>query len=541
MPRSLRPLLAPLLLTLLLRPAAQANDGAALEARVVELAAHARARTVLLFGVIGLGSGAVVSPEGTVVTNAHVVAGARYAVAQWADGRSRLMRRRGVDYGRDLAVLEPVDPLPAPVPAFSLGTAPPRAGAWVLGCGYPGGLRTTSDPTVSLGTILPARAGSAAPGPGGILDYRKALRSDLAIFSGNSGGPMLDLEGRLVGINGAVDLERAVSLTIPVDAVRERLATLRDGVVVLPSGARLRPDRGLLRAFYRLTDDLARSLPQRVAEATRRAASIEDAAQRRVARVLPARAPSDELARRALGLPRQRALVRFLRSPAARALIAGDLLLTPLGGPFAVASASRVGERRHLELPGGRAERVATSPADDLALFRLPNAIRAPAFSDAPAAPVGALVYALDAEGPLAAGVVSVPPRPTSATLLARIQQGSGLPRGALALVERLARITGLRALRELAEQLRRAGEVRARFSAGTPPRSFRRVLSVDAPIPPSRLGAPVVDREGRLVGVAAGVAHHGTAYVVPVDRIRAAFRKTLGGTSSPRRRPRLF
>ena len=103
---------------------AQALPGGAdrFEANLTDLAVRAKARTVLIFGLIGLGSGAVVDHQGTVVTNAHVVAGARYAIVQWSDGRSVLAKRLGIDYGNDLAVLRPVDPLQKPVPAFNCNT-----------------------------------------------------------------------------------------------------------------------------------------------------------------------------------------------------------------------------------------------------------------------------------------------------------------------------------------------------------------------------------------------------------------------------------
>src|SRR5438552_991090 len=87
-------------------PAARAEDEKALEARVVKIAHFARARTPVVYGAIGLGSGAVVDAKGTVVTNAHVVVGARIAIVELADGRRWVARRRGIDLERDLAVLE---------------------------------------------------------------------------------------------------------------------------------------------------------------------------------------------------------------------------------------------------------------------------------------------------------------------------------------------------------------------------------------------------------------------------------------------------
>jgi S1-C subfamily serine protease len=147
---------------------ARAQEARDLEASLVHLAERARERTVLIYGVIGLGSGAIVDPSGVVVTNAHVVAGARYAMVQWPDGTTGLARQRGIDYTRDLAVLEPVEPQPRRL-AFTLAPAVPAEGTWVVALGYPGGLQTTGSPTVSLGRVL----GRAAPRRADLLGQQR--------------------------------------------------------------------------------------------------------------------------------------------------------------------------------------------------------------------------------------------------------------------------------------------------------------------------------------------------------------------------------
>ncbi len=538
-----------LALLLLLAPAAAhaqaagTNDVAALERRVVELGAYATERTVLVFGLIGLGSGAVVDHAGTVVTNAHVVAGARYALVQWADGRTVLARRRGIDYARDLAVLEPEQPLARPVPAFALAAGRPAPGSWVVAAGYPGGLRTTPAPTISLGRVLEGAA--QAPEVLGVLDYGDALRTDVPIFSGNSGGPLIDLEGRLVGINGAVELERAVSMTIPIDAVRERLADLQGGVILLPGGRRLDPGRNpVLRSFFRATDAIARQLPQRVAEASRQAlegdalAELDERLGDLVAPRTGEDAPGEALARMARALPRQAALARGCAFREVPGLLTDDgLHLTPIDHLHAVAKASLLGERTTVAVGGRPAQVIATAEADDLALLRLPDPIAAVS-ADAPLRPVGSVAWVRGREGLIAAGIVSVDARPTSASVLARIQQG-GVPEqveGLLELAEQLGERLRIEPLAELVEQVRAALEARRGFAAGTPPRSYPCVLSIDAPLAPSAVGAPVLDREGRLIGVSVGVAHHGTSYVVPMVRVRELFATYTGAPRLPER-----
>ena len=105
-----------------------------------------------------------------------------------------------------------------------------------------------------------------------------------------------------------------------------------------------------------------------------------------------------------------------------------------------------------------------------------------------------------------------------------------------LKMAEELVKRLRIKPLQDLIAQIRQAMETRRQFAAGTPPRSYERVLSIDAPLPPSAAGAPVYDREGRLVGVSVGVAHHGTSYVVPMVQVRWAFAEHLRGTPRPDR-----
>lgn len=504
------------------------------ERRLVDLSEHIRQRTVLIYGLIGLGSGAVVTPDGVVVTNAHVMAGARYGILEWADGTQTLARRRGIDYGRDLAILEPVDPLPGPRPAFGFGGSL-REGTWVLAAGFPGGLRTTPEPTISLGQIKGKGGGSAAPL--GALDYSAAYRSDAPIFSGNSGGPLVDLDGRLVGINGAVDLESATTLTIPVEVVAERLGTLQGGVVMLPGGQTLDPRTNkLLDGYYKLVDSMLRQMPQRVADGSRQAADARERIEERLEDALPKRQASDRLAGVGRMQPRENALLGLYAGPNDFALTTDDgVLLTPIDGRFAVTKASAL-KGPSPRVDGKPAEVVARSEDDDLALLRLP--ITGPKLEDAPLRRVGSLVYlggvtsGVPTAPPFAAGIVSADPRPTSATVLAHIQQG-GIPAPLAKALDLLERLPGLK---DLADQIRRSLEARNAFAAGTSPRSYAHVLSIDAPVPGSCMGAPCVDREGRLIGVTVGIGHYGTTYVVPMVQIRQVFAAQLGGALRPER-----
>jgi S1-C subfamily serine protease len=531
-----------LALTLIATPAlAQTGlpaDPAEFEAGLVDLAERSRQRTVLVYGLIGLGSGGVVSHDGVVVTNAHVVAGARYAIAQWADGSTTLMKRRGIDYGRDLAVLEPAEPLGRWTPAFSIRQERPAEGEWVMAIGFPGGPRGNFDATITVGRVQ----GKGAAGPqtvGGVLDYADAIVHDAPIFSGNSGGPLVDLEGRFVGVNGAGDLERATSLAIPAQVVLDRLERLTDELILLPGERRFEPRRNpLMRGLYRALDNVARQIPAQTAASARQLMqSVETPPQRELESWSPG-PESGGLAEIARASSRQAALRQALVA-AGGGVWLGDVPATRVDERHAVCKARRVGNRQTLATDQGQARVLAVSVPDDLALVELPVGLRGEALVPAPHRAPGTLVYVPGAEGVLASGFVSAGRRRTSATLAAQIASG-GTPEIVSRLVEGAARLAdrlGSAELKELVAQLQKAIQMRKAFSSGTPPHSYPAVVSIDAPLAPGQAGAPALDRHGRLIGVTVGLPHHGTAYVVPLDRVREAFAAQLGGERVPTQR----
>lgn len=141
----------------------------------------------------GIGSGAVIDAEkGYVVTNAHVVAGGKGFLINVPDGRVIEARLIGMDTPTDIAVLQADD---LRVDAVTLANSDQlRVGDIVFAVGYPLGL----EQSLSLGVI--SGLGRTASG-GSLQDF---IQTDAAINSGNSGGPLLDSRGRLVGINTAI-------------------------------------------------------------------------------------------------------------------------------------------------------------------------------------------------------------------------------------------------------------------------------------------------------------------------------------------------
>jgi serine protease Do len=143
--------------------------------------------------VQSLGSGFVVDPSGVIVTNSHVIEDADEITANFSDGTQLIAEVVGRDTKTDLAVLR-VKPS-KPLKALRFGDSQTlRVGDWVMAIGNPFGLGGT----VTVG-ILSARNRDINAGP-----YDDFLQTDAAINRGNSGGPLFNMDGDVVGINTAI-------------------------------------------------------------------------------------------------------------------------------------------------------------------------------------------------------------------------------------------------------------------------------------------------------------------------------------------------
>ena len=140
-----------------------------------------------------LGSGFVVDPTGIVVTNNHVIEGAESIEVNFPDGNTLKAKLLGKDTKTDLALLK-VDAT-TPLPHVIFGDSDKlRVGDWVMAIGNPFGLGGT----VTLG-IVSARNRDINAGP-----YDDFIQTDAAINRGNSGGPLFNMEGFVVGVNTAI-------------------------------------------------------------------------------------------------------------------------------------------------------------------------------------------------------------------------------------------------------------------------------------------------------------------------------------------------
>jgi serine protease Do len=143
--------------------------------------------------VQSLGSGFVIDPSGLIVTNNHVIEDADEITVNFNDGSKLTAKLLGKDDKTDLALLKVEAPKPLTAVKFGDSDAM-RVGDWVMAIGNPFGLGGT----LTVG-IVSARNRDINAGP-----YDNFLQTDAAINRGNSGGPLFNMKGEVIGINTAI-------------------------------------------------------------------------------------------------------------------------------------------------------------------------------------------------------------------------------------------------------------------------------------------------------------------------------------------------
>jgi serine protease Do len=169
---------------------------------------------------LGLGSGVIVSTEGYIITNNHVVKDAdEIQVTIGSSSHEYKARVIGTDPGSDLAVIK-IDSKNLPAVTFS-DSDKLRAGDIVIAVGNPFGLTQSA----SMGVVSAVGRGGM-----GIVDYENFIQTDAAINMGNSGGALVDYQGRLVGINTAIFSRsggnQGIGFAIPANLARTVMESL---------------------------------------------------------------------------------------------------------------------------------------------------------------------------------------------------------------------------------------------------------------------------------------------------------------------------
>ncbi|MFN3715028.1 MAG: DegQ family serine endoprotease [Alcanivoracaceae bacterium] len=324
-----------------------------------------------------LGSGFVISADGFILTNHHVVADATRIIVRMQDGSEKDAELVGSDPRSDLALLR-IDG--KNLPKVKIGSSEKlKVGEWVLAIGAPFGF----DSTVTAGIV--SAKGRSLPSE----NYVPFIQTDVAINPGNSGGPLFNLKGEVVGINSQI-ISRSggfmgLSFAIPIDLAMDVVAQLKD---------KGRVSRGWLGVLIQPVDrELAQSF------------GLDKPAGALVSQVMPG-SPAEQA-----GFQVGDVVVRFngrdIASSGQLPQVVG--LLSP--GARADAVVVRDGKRQtlkvvvgelpdDLEAPTGRAQpdtapgsrlglRVEAMPAEELAALKLEYGVRVVEVSDGPAGRAG--------------------------------------------------------------------------------------------------------------------------------------------------------
>jgi putative serine protease PepD len=227
------------------RPAAvvASKPGRALDARAIYAADSPGVAFVQSSGImtntpfgstqgVATGSGFVVDRQGDILTNAHVVSGARRVTVRFGGSGTEVPADvAGVDASNDLAVLH-VDPSKVALDPLPLGnSARVHVGDQAVAIGNPFGF----DRTITAGIVSALQRHITSPN-GFTIDH--VIQTDAAINPGNSGGPLIDSSGRVIGINsqiatgGSGDANVGIGFAVPIATAKRELPTLERGGTV---------------------------------------------------------------------------------------------------------------------------------------------------------------------------------------------------------------------------------------------------------------------------------------------------------------------
>lgn len=180
-----------------------------LEAQVTQVSQITLPATVALLSETtgSSGSGVIVGKDGLILTAAHVVQGAEEMLVVFPDGKQAPAKVLGANYSKDIAMARISEP--GDWPTVSLGSsAPLKAGDWVIALGHSAGFDATRTPPVRFGRVI-------SDGPGNFLT------TDCTLIGGDSGGPLFDLTGKLIGIHSSIGQSLSNNNHAGIDGFRE--------------------------------------------------------------------------------------------------------------------------------------------------------------------------------------------------------------------------------------------------------------------------------------------------------------------------------
>ncbi len=202
-------------------------------------------RTPKGFRKRGVGSGVIISGDGYILTNNHVIENATAITVKMNDNSQFKAKVVGKDPRSDIALIK-IDSKKE-LPFAELGDSSKlRIGDWVIAIGNPFGL----EHTVTAGII--SAKGRRDVNPGGRQGYYNFIQTDASINPGNSGGPLIDMEGKVIGINTAIIASgQGIGFAIPINLAKSLIPQLKARGKVTRSWIGIR--------IQKVTDELAKS------------------------------------------------------------------------------------------------------------------------------------------------------------------------------------------------------------------------------------------------------------------------------------------
>ncbi len=499
----------------------------ALEKQVEQVSAKVIAAVVAVRVGAAQGSGVLVSEDGIVMTAGHVVGSpGRNVTFVFADGKTAKGKTLGVCRPLDAGLMKITDPGHWPfLPRGKAARQP--IGSWCIAVGHPLGYQEGRPPVVRLGRLL--------------ISDRALLQTDCTIVAGDSGGPLLDLEGRVIGIHSRIAVSTSMNFHVPTEVFERYWDRLLKGEAW--DGVLTGRDNDEVRAVFRPVTGVAASCVARIKCDGR------------------------------------------------------DVALGTIVGPdgWVLTKASQLSGRVTCRLPDGReleARRTGVDPQFDLAMLKIEaGGLPAIAWSTHPMS-VGQWVAAPGSKDglPLALGVVGVPPRkipPISGVLgvavadadggasVASVLPGTAAEKAGLRVNDLIVEVSG-KAVHNQAEmiaairQFRPGDSVQIRLRRGkenlqvsaTLARSetpgarksdlqnrsdvgisdrrddFPRVVQHDAVLHPADCGGPLVDLSGEVIGVNIARAGRAETYAVATETLLPRLYELMSGSRAPKAEP---
>ena len=193
-----------------------------MESRFKKLTEKVMPATVNIQMGASQGSGVVVTDDGYILTAAHVIGGKPFQRARiiFPDGSRYEAETLGVSNGRiDSGMLKIINPKNKSFPYVNLGISEPlEPGQWVMAVGHPGGIDKERGLVTRIGRIVTTSG--------------RVIRTDCTLVGGDSGGPLFDMNGQLIGIHSRIGLKLSDNFHVPVDQYSDNWDKLAQGLIL---------------------------------------------------------------------------------------------------------------------------------------------------------------------------------------------------------------------------------------------------------------------------------------------------------------------